>query len=58
MKRREAVRPFEGIRPAAVEKEISTGTSEKSFRMKLPLIKSKNPKTLSMTHAKIENLLA
>ena len=44
--------------PAAVEKEISTETPESSFRVKLPLIKSKKPKTLLLTSAKIENLLA
>ena len=43
---------------AAVEKEISTETPESSFRVKFPLIKSKNPKTLSVTNGKIENLLA
>jgi hypothetical protein len=43
---------------AAVEKEISTETPESSFRVKLPLIKSKKPKTLLLTSAKIENLLA
>jgi len=29
-----------------------------SFRVKLPLIKSKKPKSLSLTNAEIENLLA
>jgi hypothetical protein len=43
---------------AAIEKEISTETAGNSFRVKLPLIKSKKPKTLSLTNAEIENLLA
>ena len=43
---------------AAVEREISTEMPESSFRVKLPLIKSKEPKTLLLTSAKIENLLA
>jgi hypothetical protein len=43
---------------AAIEKEISTETAGKLFRVKLPLLKSKKPKTLSLTNAEIENLLA
>ena len=43
---------------AVIEKEISTEASKKSFRVKFPLIKSKKPKTLSLTNAEIENLLA
>jgi hypothetical protein len=43
---------------AAIEKEISTEAPKKSFRVKFPLIKSKKPKTLSLTNAEIENLLA
>ncbi len=42
---------------AAIEKEVSTEASENSFRVKLPLIKSKNPKTLALTNAEIERLL-
>lgn len=42
----------------AVEKEISLEARATSFRVKLPLIKSKKPKTLSLTNAQIENLLA
>ena len=43
---------------AAIEKEISIKAPTRSFRVKLPLIKSKTPKTLSLTNAEIENLLA
>ena len=43
---------------SAVEKEISTELPPYSFRVKLPLIKSKKPKSLSLTNAEIENLLA
>jgi hypothetical protein len=43
---------------AAIEKEVSAKTSRASYRVKLPLIKSKKPKTLSLTNAEIENLLA
>jgi len=43
---------------AAIEKEVSTKTPRASHRVKLPLIKSKNPKSLSLTNAEIENLLA
>jgi hypothetical protein len=43
---------------AAVEKEISAAAPASSFRVKLPLIKSKKPKSLSLTSAEIENLLA
>ncbi len=43
---------------SAIEKEIQVGTSGSSFRVKLPLIKSKEPKSLSLTNAEIENLLA
>jgi hypothetical protein len=42
---------------AAIEKEVSMEASENSFRVKLPLIKSKNPKTLALTNAEIERLL-
>ena len=43
---------------SAIEKEISAEAPHSSFRVKLPLIKSKKPKTLSLTNAEIENLLA
>jgi hypothetical protein len=43
---------------AAIEKEISIDAPASSFRVKLPLIKSKKPKSLSLTNAVIENLLA
>jgi hypothetical protein len=43
---------------AVIEKEISTEAPKNSFRVKFPLIKSKKPKTLSLTNAEIENLLA
>ena len=43
---------------SAIEKEISVEAPASSFRVKLPLIKSKKPKTLSLTNAEIENLLA
>ena len=43
---------------SAIEKEISVAAPASSFRVKLPLIKSKTPKTLSLTNAEIENLLA
>lgn len=43
---------------AAIEKEISTEMPAGSYRVKLPLIRSKKPKTLSLTNAEIENLLA
>jgi hypothetical protein len=43
---------------SAVEKEILTEPRLDSFRVKLPLIKSKKPKSLSLTNADIENLLA
>jgi hypothetical protein len=43
---------------SAVEKEISTRATANSFRVKLPLLKSKKPKSLSLTNAQIENLLA
>ena len=43
---------------AAVEKEISAETSASFTRVKLPLIKSKKPKSLSLTSAEIEILLA
>ena len=42
----------------AIEKEISIEMPANSFRVKLPLIKSKKPKSLSLTNAEIENLLA
>lgn len=42
----------------AVEREIAVETPASSYRVKLPLIKSKKPKTLSLTNAEIENLLA
>jgi hypothetical protein len=47
-----------GFVQAAIEKEIAGEPSETSVRVKLPLIKSKKPKTLSLTNAEIENLLA
>jgi hypothetical protein len=43
---------------SAIEKEISVEPPASSFRVKLPLIKSKKPKSLSLTNAEIENLLA
>jgi hypothetical protein len=43
---------------SAIEKEISVETRASSFRVKLPLIKSKKPKSLSLTNAEIENVLA
>lgn len=43
---------------SAIEKEISVEAPANSFRVKLPLVKSKKPKTLSLTNAEIENLLA
>jgi hypothetical protein len=43
---------------AAIEKEILIDVPASSFRVKLPLIKSKKPKSLSLTNAGIENLLA
>jgi hypothetical protein len=42
----------------AIEKEVATEVSNSSFRVKLPLIKSKKPKSLSLTNAEIEDLLA
>jgi hypothetical protein len=42
---------------AAIEKEISATTQRASYRVKLPLIKSKNPKSLSLRNAEIEDLL-
>ena len=42
---------------SAIEKEISITTPASSFRVKLPLIKSRQPKSLSLTNAEIENLL-
>lgn len=41
----------------AIEKEISIETPSTSFRVKLPLIKSKEPKSLSLTNVEIEKLL-
>ena len=49
---------LKGFVRAAIEKEIAGEPSETSVRVKLPLIKSKKPKTLSLTNAEIENLLA
>ena len=43
---------------SAIEKEISIEAPASSFRVKLPLIKSRQPKSLSLTTAEIENLLA
>jgi hypothetical protein len=43
---------------AAIEKEILVNAPASSFRVKLPLIKSKKPKSISLTNAEIENLLA
>jgi len=43
---------------SAIEKEISIEAPASSFRVKLPLIKSRQPKSLSLTNAEIENLLA
>ena len=43
---------------SAIEKEISVEVPAGSFRVKLPLIKSKKPKSLSLTNAEIEHLLA
>jgi hypothetical protein len=43
---------------AAIEKEVFAKTKRASYRVKLPLIKSKNPKSLSLRNAEIEDLLA
>ena len=43
---------------SAIEKEISVEAPASSYRVRLPLIKSKKPKSLSLTNAEIENLLA
>ena len=43
---------------SAIEKEISVEAPASSYRARLPLIKSKKPKSLSLTNAEIENLLA
>jgi len=43
---------------AAIEKEISAKTPPSRFRVKLPLIKSRKPKSLSLTNSEIEDLLA
>jgi hypothetical protein len=49
---------LKGFVQAAIEKEIAAETPGNSIRVKLPLIKSKKPKALSLTNAEIENLLA
>ena len=49
---------LKGFVQAAVEKEIGAVPAASSFRVKLPLIRSKKPKSLSMTNVEIENLLA
>ena len=41
----------------AIEKEIAAEIPETSVRVKLPFIKSKKSKTLSLTNTEIENLL-
>jgi hypothetical protein len=41
----------------AIEKEVSAKIQTASHRVKLPFIKSKRPKSLSLTNAEIENLL-
>lgn len=41
----------------AVETEISKPRQRKRHRVKLPLIRSKNPGTLNLTNAEIEDLL-
>ena len=43
---------------SAIEKEVSVEIPRSSFRVKLPLIKSRKPKSLSLTNIEIENLLA
>ena len=43
---------------AAIEKEVSAKDRKPSFRVKLPLIKSRKPKSLSLTNNEIEDLLA
>ena len=43
---------------AAIEKEVSAKPARASYRVKLPLLKSKKPKSLSLTNAEIEDLLA
>jgi hypothetical protein len=43
---------------SAIEKKILERVPSNSFRVKLPLIKSKTPKSLSLTNPEIENLLA
>lgn len=42
----------------AIEKEVSAKDPKSSFRAKLPLIKSRKPKSLSLTNNEIEDLLA
>lgn len=42
----------------AIEKEVSAEVPADPFRVKLPLIKSKKPGSLSLTNTDIENLLA
>ncbi len=42
---------------SAVETEISKPRQSKRHRVKLPLIHSKNPGTLNLTNAEIEDLL-
>jgi hypothetical protein len=43
---------------AAIEKEVSAKDPKSSFRVKLPIIKSRKPKSLSLTNSQIEDLLA
>ena len=43
---------------AAIEKEVSAKDRKPSFRAQLPIIKSRKPKSLSLTNKQIEDLLA
>ena len=42
---------------AAIQKEIFSRGKRPEYRVKLPLIRSKHPGTLSLTNAEIEDLL-
>ena len=41
----------------AIQREIFSRGKEKQYRVKLPLIRSKQPGTLNLTNAEIEDLL-
>jgi len=43
---------------SAVEHEMAKKAAEKSYQVRLPLIRSKRPGTLNLTNAEIEDLLA